>query len=481
MSDSSTLTRSQEEGKAQRAPAQASVPHNLESRVMFSELNLGFHTASTALGSLTSMSSPQLSDHCMALMIIKLTHSRAVDSLRRFTLLLICLLTVCYAENAYAQVSQNIEEMKQRAAALMEQNKYTQALPLLEKIVVAEPDSAETHFFLGFALLGQANNTVDDHDRKLLRIRARNAFIRSRELGNREPLVQGLIGSLPADGSEGPAVSKNLGAQMSMVKAEGFFSQGKFDDALALYQKALALDPNLYEAALFSGDIYNEKKDFAQAESWYQKAIAIDPLRETAYRYSATPLMKQGKVDQARERYIEAFITEPYSRFSVSGITQWAEVTNTRLAHPEIDIPTQVTFDEKGDVRINLDATALLGGKNDGSFAWISYGATRSLWRKEKFAKQFPAEMTYRHSLPEEVDALRSVVSLAAADKKTKTLSPSLAMLKKLNDEGLLEAFVLLARPDEGIARDHLAYLKENRAKLHRYVASYVIAGGKTK
>ena len=188
--------------------------------------------------------------------------------------------------------------------------------------------------------------------------------------------------------------------------------------------------------------------------------------------------MKQRKFDQARDRYVEAFISEPYNSFSTAGLSQWAQATGTKLAHPTIDIPTDVTFDEKGDAKINLNMSALVGGKDDASFAWISYGATRSTWHKEKFAKTFPQEKQYRHSLAEEADALRSVITLAAGDKKTKKLSPALEKLKKLNDEGLLEAYILLARPDDGIAEDHPAYLRQNRDKLRRYVVEYVLTGG---
>jgi tetratricopeptide (TPR) repeat protein len=263
-----------------------------------------------------------------------------------------------------------------------------------------------------------------------------------------------------------------------MIEAEGLFSQGKMDEALKNYQAALKLDPSLYHAALFSGDVYVKREDYTQAEVWYQRAIAIDPTKETAYRYSATPLMKQGKTEAARDRYIEAFITEPYNQFSRVGIIQWAQVTKTSLAHPTIDIPTSVTFDDKGDAKINLDASALLGGKDDGSFAWIAYGTTRSDWKKTEFAKKFPNEKIYRHSLAEEAEALRSVLTIATSDKQAKNLSPSLQKLKKLNDAGLLEAYILLARADAGISLDHPAYLKENRDKLRRYVIEYVLTGG---
>lgn len=394
-------------------------------------------------------------------------------NLQGLVVLVLSLSSFCLS--GYAQTDTTLEELKKKVTELARQTRYTEALPLLEKVVAAEPKNAEMVFQLGFALVAQANATIETADKQALRVRARNAFIRAKELGVREPVVEALIQSLPPDGSDTGSFSQNLLANAAMVEAESLFGQGKLDDALKDYQKALSLDPKLYHAALFSGDVYMQRSDFPQASAWYEKAIAIDPTKETAYRYSATPLMKQGKTDAARERYIEAFITEPYNRFARAGLIQWGQVTHTTLAHPQIDVPTNVTFNEKGDAQINLDASALLGNKDDGSFAWISYGATRSTWRKEKFAKTFPNEKVYRHSLAEEADALRSVIALATVDKKAKKLSPSLAQLQQLDGEGLLEAYILLARPDDGIGADYPYYLKANREKLHRYVAQHVI------
>jgi tetratricopeptide (TPR) repeat protein len=391
---------------------------------------------------------------------------------------LIVLVLISFSITTQAQTNENVIELRRQASELMKQTKYTEALPLLEKIATLQPEDGETQFFLGFALIGQATITKDAATRKALRVRARTSFVKAKSLGFYEPRLDALINDLPEDGSDPADYSSASKANELMKEGEAAFSQGKGDEALKKYQEALELDPKLYHAALFAGDIYLQKKDYAQAEIWYQKAIAIDPNIETAYRYSATPFMKQRKMDQARDRYIEAFITEPYNRYARAGLVQWAEATQTTIAHPNIDIPTNVSFDEKGDAKINLEASALLGGKNDGSFAWISYGVARSSWRKEKFAKTFPTEKAYRHSLAEEVDALRQVLSTATSDKTVKNLSPSLAKLKKLDEAGLLEAYILLARPDEGIAQDHPPYLKQNREKLRRYVMEYVVTGG---
>lgn len=46
----------------------------------------------------------------------------------------------------------------------------------------------------------------------------------------------------------------------------------------------------------------------------------------------------------------------------------------------------------------------------------------------------------------------------------------------KLDQDGLLEAYILLAIPDDGIARDFADYRRANADKLRRYVLQYVIA-----
>lgn len=390
-------------------------------------------------------------------------------------LLLLLALVMIFAPAAWAQPD-DLQQTKQKLATLIADDKYIDALPLLEKVVVVEPNNPENHFYLGFALIAKANDTADAATRRSLRVRARGAFVRARQLGYDAPLVEALITSMPPDGWDAVNFSSNAAAEAIMKSAEAHFSKGEMDEALKDYQKALVLDPKLYYAAVFSGDVYLRKNNFEQAEYWYQRAISIDPNRETAYRYSATPLMRQQKYDQARDRYIEAYITEPYNRFTISGLTQWAEATRTSLGHPQIDIPVTVTVNDKGDTNINLDPAAL--GQDDGSFAWVGYGLSRTAWRKEKFARTYPKETAYRHSLAEEADALRSVLNLATTDKRTKTLTPSLAKLKKLNDEGLLEAYLLLARADRGLAQDHPAYLATKRALLRRYVMEYVMRGG---
>ena len=108
----------------------------------------------------------------------------------------------------------------------------------------------------------------------------------------------------------------------------------------------------------------------------------------------------------------------------------------------------------------------------------MAYGLTRAAWRSGEFLKKFPNEKTYRHSLAEEAAALRSVLdAVKNQQKEIKQLNPSLKLLQELNDAGLLEAYILLAKPDAGISRDYELYRQNNRDKLKRYLTDFLVIG----
>ena len=126
--------------------------------------------------------------------------------------------------------------------------------------------------------------------------------------------------------------------------------RGDLDAAIASYKRALKLDPKIYPAAVFAGDSEYKKaylsKDpevrkehFELAASWFAKAIAINPNRETAYRYWGDTLKLQGESDEAREKFVEAIVAEPYNRKAYMGLTQWADDHKISMGHPTIAIP----------------------------------------------------------------------------------------------------------------------------------------------
>lgn len=382
----------------------------------------------------------------------------------------LCLVILCTNFlSVKAQTEAEVKDAMVKGMTLFKEERYIEALPHLELLIKALPDEGQLRFLYGFALVAKSKQISDAETAKKLSAQALEQFKTAKKLGLNDQANDALIRILSGEaGSESSSTySKNPEAEKIMHQAEGYFARSEYDEAFKLYEKALSLDPNIYEAALFAGDVFTQKQDWANAEKWYQKAISINPGRETAYRFSATPFMKQKKYDEARDRYIEALITEPYSRTSPRGISQWAEITNAKLGHPKVDVP-EIKIDAAGKSTTVMNENSL----TESSKAWLAYSLTRENWRREKFAKTFLGEKSYRHTLQEELDALRSVLK-SAQEQKLK--NPQFDTLQKLDSEGLLESYILLAQADEGIAQDHEAYLKINRAKLRQYVLNYVI------
>jgi len=293
-----------------------------------------------------------------------------------------------------------------------------------------------------------------------------------------------MISSLNPDGSEADPhkFSENAEADAAMREGEAAFAREDYDAALKSYARALQLDPKLYDAALFSGDAHLQKGEFDQAREAYARAASISPDRETAYRYWGNSFLRQARLDEARDKYVEAIIAEPYNSYVWrNGLARWAAARGVNLGHPKIEPMSSVSPMKDNQMTITVDPKA--GDKDDGTAAWMMYGIARAAWtvdNNERFRKQYPSETKYRHSLAEEADALRMVVAgvrQQQKDGKVKQLDPALAELVKLEGDGLLEAYVLFARADEGIAHDYAAYRKANRDKLRRYLVEYVASG----
>jgi tetratricopeptide (TPR) repeat protein len=377
---------------------------------------------------------------------------------------------------------------RERALELYEANNFVGALPLLEKVAASSPSDPVILSRLGFALFASSAIEKDAATRRKLRDRARETLLKSQSLGDDSNLTKTTLDALSRkDPTEAP-FSDVKAAEAAIRTGEDAFVRGDLEGALAKYKQALELDPRLYEAALYAGDMEFKRGSqstdaqfrsaaFDRAGVWFAKAIGIDQDRETAYRYWGDALDAQGKTDEARDRFIDAIIAEPYSRTPYVGLTQWAQRHDVSIGHPRIEIPTDVSAGDKGQVNVTLDPK-LLDDKGDGSSAWMLYGIKRALWRTKLFAEKFPNEKDYRHTLAEEADALKAVSEQANTllkEKKVKSLDVSLENLLKLNAAGQLEPYLLFAKPDQGIARDYVTYRALNRDKLRRYWKEFVV------
>ena len=393
-----------------------------------------------------------------------------------FTILFLLVCPLCTVLRA-----QEPDPERARAFQLYEEGKYNEALPAFEKLAAKYPEDRDVIKTYGFLVIGQTAYMKEATARKEARRLGRELLVKAQQLGANDALMRSMLEAVPPDGGDDPTLSSKKEAEDAMREGEAAFAKKDFAKAIEMYQLALLFDPKLYEAALFTGDCYYSNAEQKKAGEWFARAAAINPDREAAYRYWGDSLMKQGHVSEAGDKFVEAYLAEPYSRLSRSAFLNWGERVNININHPQVDIPANVSSPQQGQISINLDPNALKKDDKSGAgAAWLIYGLVRGGWQGANFAKAYPNEKKYRHSLKEEADALRAALKSYEGQqaKNPQTSNPSLQLLAKLEKEGLLESYILLALPDEGIAQDYPDYRREHLEDLRRYVKQYVLTGG---
>ena len=374
-----------------------------------------------------------------------------------------------------AQTGNDDEYKAERAKAmqLYNANNHLEALPLLEELAKRQPEDRDVLLGLAACLIDHAATMEDQEAAAKERIRACGLLLKAQQLGNNSPLLQNLLQVTPEDGVV-PYQADEAGK--AMRAGEAAFARRDFDEAIRNYSKVLEVQPTNYSAPLFTGDSYFAAKKFDLAREWYDKAAKIDANRETAYRYEADMLTKNGDMESARKLAIEAVIAEPYNPITWRGLVEWARTNKLDLHRVHINVPAAPSGDD-GQVNITVDPSK----SPESMAAWMVYSGTRINWRKEEFAKHFPNEKMYRHSLVEETEALSTAASVLnkVADKKKKKSEvpkdPDLALLLKLTSAEMLEPYILLSAADEGISHDYDDYRQKNRAKLEQYMSDFIV------
>jgi tetratricopeptide (TPR) repeat protein len=359
-----------------------------------------------------------------------------------------------------------------QAQGLMDKQNYVAALPLCEDLHAQAPQNPYYTERLAMALLGQVG-TQDAKGAAATRARAKQLLLEAKSEGDNSNLVQILLEQM----SQGEQAGQNAppAGQEWVDQGEAAFGKGDLTGALGFYKKALEVNPKNYGAALFAGDAEYKSGHYGEAGVWFAQAIAIDPDKETAYRYWGDALEKNGEHKRAEEEFIAAIVAQPYQRAPRLGLKQWADKNHATVLPPQVKLPPRGVVTPREGGGINFTMTPPAKDDPEGPLA-TTYAVGAAIWQGGAFQKQFPQEKTYRHSLPEEAQTIR--VMLGAAKKlPPDKLSDSTKTLMALDAAGMLECWILLDHADQGIAQDYVAYRKDHRALMERYIAQYDVHG----
>lgn len=379
------------------------------------------------------------------------------------SLCIIFALAVCVSAQAKPAAA---EAQKAEAIKLIDQNRYIDALAILEKIAPLYPNDAEVQANFGVAVMVNSVTLTTPEARKKERVRGLQILAKAKRLGTEDTKALHFLDNFPADGGEDDNfTSDNPEVEKALREGEAFFGRGDYDKAFAAYEKAYKLNPKSYEAALFMGDSLYAQRKYKESEIWFAKAVEIEPNREMAHRFWGDALLGQKKIVEARDRFVEALIAEPFSRMSWENLSKWSAAAETNLTPVEIAPPGNEPIGE-----IKIDEKLLK--TEDGTIHWKLYRTAREVQFLDKTIKK------QRYTLADEAAAWRKTAEAARRDLKAGKLKypdKSLVNLVKLDDDGSLEPYILLLRPSESFGEDFIDYREKNRARLKRFIIEYII------
>ncbi len=129
------------------------------------------------------------------------------------------------------------------------------------------------------------------------------------------------------------------------------YGEGKYDEAIQEFSKALAIDRKLANAYIDRGNAYEKKRNYDQVIADYTQAIRIDPNYAFAYNNRGNAYSDKGNYDQAIADYTQAIRIDPNYAFAYN---------NRGIAYYNKEDYNQVIADYTQAIRLDPNYTLII-------------------------------------------------------------------------------------------------------------------------
>lgn len=197
------------------------------------------------------------------------------------------------------QKEEKINQLLLDARYFTEQGDFNNTITKLNEVLKLDTNNIDAHLNLGlvYAFIGDLAQAEKEINQVLL-------------IDPSEPNAIELKKIL-----EGQATlnqeSENKEAMKYFLKAEEYFGQGKYEQAIEEYKKAINADPEFSTAYLYLGDTYYKLNKYDDAIQQYSEAIKKDPKNKRPYHYLGDAYLAKNNVEKAIENYQKALEIDP--------------------------------------------------------------------------------------------------------------------------------------------------------------------------
>lgn len=208
------------------------------------------------------------------------------------------------------------------AEVLTDSGDASQSIDLYKRILAQSPGEPRAHYGLGRAMGGVS---AEPEFRKSLEIfprfgAAQFALAAVYRKKGEESRAQEILHDYERDKLLLPPLndpeiatvrSLNASATGLMQRAAGQAAEGRLEEAVALYERAVAIDPKLTRAYTDLISLYGRLKRDSDAERAYQQAIALDSREADAYYNFGVLCFERGRMDEAKAAFERAAQLQP--------------------------------------------------------------------------------------------------------------------------------------------------------------------------
>lgn len=293
------------------------------------------------------------------------------------------------------------------------------------------------------------------------------------KLDPKDPLAQE-VQRLLSDEKPAPLHQASREVNAIVYQGEAQFHAGKYAEALALYQRAIALDPAFSAGYVYAGDCYFVQKQYPEAEALFRKAAEVEPLNGQAWRFLADALAFQGKREPAQQALMSGIAAQPSQRPSWDKLAYLRKAAGTPMQPLELVRKVHLKQDgETGKYTVEVDASVVDKNKTGvpESAIWIALGAIEANLRNQKDG---PPLSPYQL----ELESWRKVMMVAdelSVKPDFKLTDPGLLRMRELARAGQLETAVLLLLYKESYRPELEAWKAANPNGVKKFVDMYAL------